>query len=127
MVIDRTFLDPEGEPYLSFATIEPKAEITPRVVATLPKPDVKLDTLCPPVKYIHRSLKDGEVYFFFNESDKVQSNRATLSGKGKVQVWDAATGKISVVKGTNTGRGSVSLHLKFLPYESMFIVIGPKL
>ena len=74
MVVDRTFLNPEAAPDLSFATLEPAAEITPRVVAALPKPDVKLDAACAPIKYIHRALADGDVYFFFNESD--QRNRA---------------------------------------------------
>lgn len=127
MVIDRTFLNPGGAPDLSFATIEPTPEITPRVIASLPKPDVKFDNFCASVKYIHRSLKDGEIYFFFNESDKAQSNTTTLSGKGQVQVWDAATGKISPLKGVKAGKGIISFPLVLEPYESRFIVIGPKL
>ena len=70
MVVDRTFLHAGGPPDLSFATIEPTPEITDRVVAALPPPDVKLDAACPPIKYIHRALKDGDVYFFFNESER---------------------------------------------------------
>src|SRR5664280_1481877 len=125
MVIDRTFLNPEGTPDLSFALLEPSPEITPRVIASLPKPDVKLDTACPSVKYIHRSLKDGEIYFFFNESDKAQSRDAILSGKGQVQVWDAATGRISLLTAIKTGNGTVSLPLVLEPFESRFIIIGP--
>jgi hypothetical protein len=127
MVIDRTFLNPEGAPDLSFATMEPSPDITPRVIAALPKPDVKLEVPCAPIKYIHRSLKDGEIYFFFNESDKLQSNTAALSGKGQVQVWDAATGKIAPLKGVKAGKGIVSFPLVLDPFESRFIVIGPKL
>src|SRR5208283_5651070 len=40
MVVDRTFLHAEGPPDLSFATLEPSVEITPRVIAALPPPDV---------------------------------------------------------------------------------------
>jgi hypothetical protein len=95
MVVDKTFLHPEaGAPDLSFATIEPTPEITDRVLAALPTPDVKLDAPCPPVKYIHRALKDGEVYFFFNESGQSQSRAATVAGGGEASVWDAATGTI---------------------------------
>jgi len=126
MVIDRTFLNPEGAPDLSFATIEPVPDITPLVIAALPKPDVKFNSFCASVKYIHRSLKDGEIYFFFNESDKAQSNTAALSGKGDVQVWDATTGKISTLKGFKAGKGTVSFPLVLDPFESRFIVIGPK-
>jgi hypothetical protein len=127
MLIDRTFLHAEGAPDLSFAIIEPTPDITPRVIAALPKPDVKFNDVCPSIKYNHRSLKDGEIYFFFNESDKVQSNTAALSGKGNVQVWDASTGKISPMKGARAGRGTVSINLVLEPFESKFIVIGPKL
>ena len=74
MVVGRTFLHPEaGAPDLSFATLEPTPEITARVVAALPPPDAKLDTACPPIKYLHRALADGDVYFFFNESSQTQT------------------------------------------------------
>ena len=127
MGIDRTFLNPGGAPDLSFATIEPTPEITPRVIAALPKPDVKFVDTCASVKYIHRSLKDGEIYFFFNESEKPQSNTAALPGKGQVQVWNPSTGKISPLKGVKAGKGIIRFPLVLEPYESRFIVIGPKL
>jgi hypothetical protein len=127
MVIDRTFLNPEGAPDLSFATTESTPDISSRVIAALPKPDVKFDNFCASVKYIHRSLKDGEIYFFFNESDKVQFNTAALSGKGQMQVWNPYTGKISTIKGIKAGKGVVSFPLVLDPFESRFIVIGPKL
>ncbi len=125
MVVDRTFLNPEAAPDLSFATLESAAEITPRVVAALPKPDVKLDAACAPVKYIHRALADGEVYFFFNESDQAQTRTATLAGSGEVQVWDAANGTIHPAAGAAKAEGSVAVPLTLEPYESKFIVIGP--
>lgn len=125
MVIDRSFLNPGSAPDLSFATIESTPEITPLVISALPKPDVKLDTNCPSVKFIHRVLKDGEIYFFFNESDQAQSRIATLTGKGKAQIWDAESGKITLYKGANEGKGNVSIPLSLGAYESRFIVIGP--
>src|SRR5262249_20808578 len=71
MVVGRRFLNPEpGAPDLSFATLEPTPEIPPRVIAALPPSDVRLDTACAPVKYIRRTLKDGDVYFLFNESNQ---------------------------------------------------------
>ncbi len=124
MVVDRTFLHPEaGAPDLSFATIEPKPEVTDRVVAALPPPDVKLDTACPPIKYIHRALKDGEVYFFFNESDQPQSRTATLAGTGQVQVWDAASGTIHPLDGVTQAAGRVAVPLALTNYEARFIVL----
>jgi len=125
MVVDRTFLHPEaGAPDLTFATLEPTPEITARVVAALPPPDVKLDAACPQVKYIHRSLKDGEIYFFFNESNQTQTRAATLAGAGRVQVWDAASGTIHPLAGVAQGAGSVALPLTLTNYEARFVVIG---
>jgi hypothetical protein len=124
MVVDRTFRNPEtGAPDLSFATLEPAAEITDRVVAALPKPDVKLDSACPPVKYTHKSLKDGEVYFFFNESTETQTRTATLAGSGQAEVWDAASGKISPLDGAKAGAGSVTVPLTLAGQEGRLIVL----
>jgi hypothetical protein len=125
MVVDRTFLHPDPAPDLSFATLEPSPEITDRVLAALPPPDVKLDTPCPSIKYIHRSLKDGEVYLFFNESNRTQSRSATIVGTGQVQVWDATSGTIHPLAGVAPAGGSVAVPLSLESQETRFIVIGP--
>jgi hypothetical protein len=125
MVVGRTFLNPEaGAPDLSFATLESTPEITAKVVAALPPPDVKLDAACPPIKYLRRSLKDGEIYFFFNESNQTQSRTATLVGTGQVQVWDATTGTVHPLAGVAKAAGRVAVPLSLAPQESRFIVIG---
>jgi len=126
MVVDQTFLHPvPGAPDLSFATLEPTPEITDRVIAALPKPDVKLDTPCAPLKYIHRTLKDGDVYFFFNESSEAVTRTATIVGHGQVQVWDAASGTIHAATGTAQSDGTVAVPLDLGPQEARLIVIGP--
>ena len=96
-VIERTFLKPAGgAPDLSFAVLEPAAEITARVVQALPKPDVALDHPCPPITYNHRSLLDAEVYFFFNESNQRQiahrdsGRRRPAAGVGRGRGNDSA-------------------------------------
>jgi hypothetical protein len=123
LVVNRTFLNAGGPRDLSFATIEPTPEITDRVVAALPPPDVKLDAACPPIKYIHRDLKDGDVYCFFNESNETQSRTATLAGTGKVQVWDAASGTIQPLAGVTKAAGSVTVALTLTNHEARFIVL----
>jgi hypothetical protein len=126
MVVDQSFLHADMKaPDLSFATLEPTADITAKVIAALPKPDVKLDAACAPVKYMHRSLKDGEVYLFYNESTEQQSRTATLTGTGTVQVWDANTGKIQPLAGVDKAQGSVAVPLTLAGQEARFIVIGP--
>ena len=125
MVVDKNFLHASGPPDLSFATLlEPTPDITDRVVAALPTPDVKLDTAGPPIKYIHRSLKDGEIYFFFNESNETQTRTATLAGSGKVvEIWDAATGTIHPLDGATQTSGNVTVPLTLAGQETRFIVV----
>jgi len=126
LVVDKSYLHPEpGAPDVSFATLEPAGTITAKVVAALPKPDVKLDTACAPMKYMHRALQDGEVYFFFNESPQAQARTATLAGTGTVQVWDALTGKIGALAGVAAAQGSATVPLSLASHEARFIVIGP--
>ncbi len=125
LVVDRTFLHAEeGAPDLSFATLEPAAEITAQVVAALPAPDVKLDAACAPLKYTRRTLKDGDVYFFFNESAETQSRIATLAGTGRVQVWDATTGAIHPLASVAPATGSAVVPLTLAPHEARILVIG---
>ncbi len=124
-VIERTFLKPAaGAPDLSFAVLEPAAEITPRVVQALPKPDVALDRPCPPITYNHRSLLDAEVYFFFNESNQRQSRTAILAGGGQPQLWDAGAGTIQPMTGATVGHGTVTVPLSLEPYEAKLIVVA---
>ena len=125
LVVGRTFLNPEaGAPDLGFATVEAEPEITARVVAALPQPDVKLDAACPPIKYIHRVLRDGDVYFLFNESNQTQTRTATLSGSGQVQVWDATDGTIHPLAGVALAAGTVAVPLTLAPQEARLMVIG---
>jgi len=125
MVVDRNFLQvADGAPDLGFATLEPTPRITSRVVAALPPPDVKLDADEPPIKYNHRSYKDGEVYFFFNESKQRLTCTATILGQGRVQVWDATSATIHLLAGVAPATGRVAVPLDLGPQESRFIVIG---
>jgi hypothetical protein len=126
IVVDQSFLHhPQGAPDLSFATLEPTTEITDRVIAALPKPDVKLDSAFAPLKYLHRSLKDGELYLFFNESADPVTRTATVAGQGTVQFWDPATGTIKSASGTAQPDGTTAIPLNLAPQETRFVVIGP--
>jgi hypothetical protein len=76
------------------------------------------------VKYLHRHWRDADCYFFFNESPQLQSVNATLSGSGRAQTWDAATGEISNLVAGVSGNSAVRLHLNLAPNESRFVVVG---
>jgi hypothetical protein len=120
-VVSRTFLDAKETPDLSFATlIEPAGDITPRVIAALPKPDVKLDGNHPSVTYTHRRWRDGDLYFLFNEGNREESMTAALDGQGQCQEWELRSGEIHPIAAPSS-----AIPLVLEPYEAKVIVIGP--
>jgi len=127
LVLDKTFMDAKQEkPDLSFATlIESSGDITPAVIAALPKPDVKLDAEFLRLTYTHRKFADGDMYFFFNESDKAETRTATIQGHGTAQDWDLMTGEIHPMTAAVAEGDSVQVPLVLGPYEAKVIVVGP--
>jgi hypothetical protein len=126
LILDKSYLDMKEKPDLSFAMlIEPSGDITPAVIAALPKPDVKLDSAFPRLTYTHRKWTDGDLYFFFNESMATEKRVATIVGHGAVQDWDMATGEIHPMLGTKAEGDSVTIPLVLGPYEAKVIVVGP--
>ena len=126
LVLDKTFRDAKDVPDLSFATlIEPAGDITERVMAALPKPDVALDSEWKRLTYTHRSYRDGDLYFFFNEGNQAQSRTATIAGHGQAQAWDLNTGEIHAISGATAEGDSVRFSLVLGPYEAKVVVVGP--
>jgi alpha-L-rhamnosidase len=126
LIVDKTFMNAKDVPDLSFATlIEPWGDITPRVLAALPKPDVKLDADLPRLTYTHKSWQDAETYFFFNESNKPESRMATVAGRGQAQAWDLATGEIHPISAATAESDAVRFPLVLGPYEAKVVVVGP--
>ena len=124
LVIDKTFRDATALNDLSWAMKEPSGELTPHVIDALPQPDVKLDSACSEIKYVHRKLKDADLYFFFNEGRVEQERYVTLNGKGQVQEWDAMTGIIRKIDASSLDPGHAAVELKLGPWETRFIVVG---
>ena len=126
LILDKTFMDAKEKPDLSFATlIEPSGDITAAVLAALPTPDVKLDSEFQRLTYTHRKFTDGDMYFFFNESDKAESRSATIAGHGTAQDWDLATGEIHPLSAAKASGDTVTVPLSLGPYEAKVIVLGP--
>jgi hypothetical protein len=130
LIVDKTFMDAKDVPDLSFATlVEASGDITPAVLAALPAPDVKLDAAFPRLTYTHRTWTDGDMYYFFNESDKAETRMATLvstkAGKGKAQDWDMGTGDIHPLDAATYAGDNVTFPLILGPYEAKVIVVGP--
>lgn len=76
------------------------------------------------IKYIHRNLKDAELYFIFNEGKEKQSVEVTLTGKGTQVIWDAMTGEVSKIEKFVITDGKATLPIDFEPYETKFIVLS---
>ena len=126
LIVDKTFMNAKDVPDLSFATlIEPSGDITPRVLAALPKPDVRLDAGFPRLTYTHKSWQDAEAYFFFNESNQPESRMATVVGRGQAQAWNLATGEIHPISAVTAENDAVRFPLVLGPYEAKVVVVGP--
>jgi hypothetical protein len=124
LVKEKTFLHAGLSSDISWAIKDSTDTLTSKILQVLPKPDVHLDTACADIKYLHRHLKDGEVYFFFNESNQRKARTATINGKGLVQVWNPENGEIIPVSGSYIQKGFTKIPLDLAPYESRIIVLG---
>ena len=91
------------------------------MLAALPKPDVKLDAALPRLTYNAPELGDGEMYFFFNESNQEESRMATIAGRGQAQVWDLGRVRIRAMSGATAEGDSVRFPLVLEPYEAKLV------
>lgn len=119
----RTFTLSQKPGDIPGAKIEAPGKLSKEVLDFLPSPDVKITPSTPAVKYLHRRLAAGELYFFFNESTVPVSFDAVLNGTGKTQLWDAFTGKIRPAKSTLYGIGKKLIPLTLEGWETKFILI----
>jgi len=126
VIVEQTFLKAKGPDKMKWAIREPSGELTQTVLNALPHADVTLDQSAPSIKYLHRRMKDGDLYFFFNESTQKQTCKATLAGTGKAELWNAFTGRIETIQGTTSSKGSIGMPLILEPYETKFIIINSK-
>jgi len=122
-VVTRTFLHPGAAPDLSFAFHEVSGDITPALIASLPKPDLALDRPAPAIQYTHRSWADADLYFVSTKAMKSDAGR-TRGWPRQAQIWDLATGLIHPMRDATSQPDGVRLPLTLAPYEARVIVIG---
>lgn len=89
------------------------------------QPDFKIENgNASDFSQIHRKTSDADIYFIAN-SGKVKQNAVfsfRISGK-KPELWNAATGEISVPAIWNDNEnGTTSIPLQFEPEESLFVI-----
>ena len=95
-----------------------------QILSYLPDPDFRLTYTAPAVKYNHRKLADGDIYFIFNEGETTVDNTVTLSCTGKVQCWDPASGEITPCTNAVTANNQTEIPLRLAPWETRVIVIA---
>jgi hypothetical protein len=124
LVAEKTFYKAGKTENITWALIETSGKITPAIINYLAPSDLKLGKFCADIKYIHRNLKDAELYFIFNEGKEKQSFELTITGKGTPEIWDAMKGEIRKIEKFVIADGKVTLHVDFEPYETKFIVLS---
>jgi hypothetical protein len=126
LVMGRNFLTAEAAGDVSWAAQEAGRAVTPQVLEALPAPEVALDQAAPGLKYTHRRLKDGEIYFFFNEGDSALDVLATVAATpaaDQAQSWDAGTGRIGPLEGARFEAGRVVLPIKLESWATKLVVL----
>lgn len=112
-VADNTFSS--GKIYPTIAAAMTAMKLKPDFDYTKPQPDSEL-------LYIHRTLKDGELYFLTNRRDRAETFATTFRVQGmSAQLLDAVTGAVAPVSVTQAdGRSAIDVSLP--AYGSTFVL-----
>lgn len=121
---EKSFLESESAAVFPRAIIESSGTFSEKVMEALPQPDVKLDKSVPAIKYLHRNLADGEMYFFFNEGIADQKLNATIYGTGPTEEWNAMSGMISRLIARPDRNGYQKIRLELKGWETKFVIVS---
>jgi alpha-L-rhamnosidase len=92
-------------------------DLQARIAAALPA-DVALDPPVPAIGFVHRRLRDADVYFLANTSNVARTERARFGDRTEnVELWDPLTGGIEQPRASGNG-----LMLTFEPHGSRIVV-----
>ena len=76
-----------------------------------------------PVLFIHRTQKDGDMYFVSNQSGETITINPEFRVEGKTpELWDPLTATVRKLKAYTTGNGKTIVPLKLEPAGSAFII-----
>ena len=74
------------------------------------------------LRYVHRHLAEGEIYWIANQTPDIRKQKVSFRVTGKEpQVWHADTGTREPVSYEQVGERTV-VDLQFTPYDAQFIV-----
>ncbi|MDR2037678.1 MAG: glycosyl hydrolase [Bacteroidales bacterium] len=76
-----------------------------------------------PIRYTHRTMPDGDIYFVANRTGNKVSNACFFRITGKQpELWDPITGETRFLPEYMAAEGGVKIQLEFEPHESYFII-----
>jgi len=82
-------------------------------------PDVLFSPAVPDVGFVHRKLRDSEIYFLANTGNTKQTTIATFRvTRLHPEWWDPTSGKVSAAPATRQTGKATSLTLELEPYAS---------
>lgn len=90
-------------------------------IAIKPDCDIAEDSL--DIRFIHRSVNEGEIYFLSNQQEcRVSFNATFRTGKGNPELWDALTGEIRPLPQYKQDKNQTTLNIELEPFGSSFII-----
>ncbi|MEJ6982194.1 glycosyl hydrolase [Pedobacter sp. P351] len=122
-ITDKNFLNMSMVPSAEWAVTEASGELTDRIKALLPR-DVMFNKVAHSVKYLHRKLKDADLYFFFNEGESDQNLETTLKGSGEISCWDPLTAQIEPVKDVVSRNENVNFQMSIPGHGTRYFLIA---
>ena len=89
------------------------------------QPDVETPAAKPPVRTIHRQLKEGELYFLASSSLQAQEMDVDFrTAEGTPELWDPIRGRIRSLPQFRRENGRTIVPLRFEPRESYFVLFN---
>jgi len=89
-----------------------------------PASALQIDKPEPAIRFLRRRLQDATVFLIFNESGSPVANHITLAAPGHtVELWDAQTGRSTVLPGTKRVGEHVTLPLNLTAYATEILVV----
>jgi hypothetical protein len=79
-----------------------------------------------PLDYIHRKIKDQDVYFVCNQSDReLETECLFRMPDNSPQLWNPVTGDFESPNRFKQTAGQMRVSIPFAPYGSWFVVLSP--
>ncbi len=122
-IMDSVFMDVKIFEMPPWIIKETSGEFTSRINEALPSQDILIEPASPAVKYVHRHLKNAELYFLFNESEQEVSGKVMLEGSGSLSLLNPLTGESEQHNYIIQKGQGISMELKLDPYESRIYLL----